>query len=46
MFISISKSFSDFDVDLSYIYQEATELPSQTKGVEVKNTIVSLKYRY
>jgi len=46
MFIGISKSFSNFEIALSYVYQEATELPSQTKDVEVRNAIFSLRYKY
>jgi len=46
IFMGLGKSFSSVDVNLNYIYQEATELPSQTKEVEIRNIMISLKYRY
>jgi len=42
----IGKKIKGFDLSLSYIYQEAEELPSETKNVEVRNTLLLLGYSF
>jgi hypothetical protein len=37
---------STINCALSYIYQEATELPSQNSNVEVHNTVLTLGYKF
>ncbi len=42
----VGKHFGDLDVTLKYIYQEATEIPTQNENVKVKNVIFQLGYRF
>ncbi len=43
---SIGKKYKGLNMSVSYIYQEATELPSQTHDVKVKNIVLTLGYKF
>ncbi len=46
MMAAIGKKFGTFDLMFKYVYQEAEELPINNPGVEVRNSVVSLGYRF
>jgi hypothetical protein len=43
---SVGKEFDDFFVNLRYIKQFATEVPSENEGVEVSNIALNLSYKF
>jgi hypothetical protein len=46
MMAAIGKKFKGWNLMLAYVYQEAEELPIHNEGVQVRNTIISLGYRF
>ena len=42
----IGKHFDWGDIKLQYIYQEATEVPIDNKGVEVENVVLQVGYKF
>jgi len=42
----IGKSFQWGEISVTYIYQEATEIATNTQGVTVKNLVVQMKYHF
>ena len=46
MMAAVGKKFGPFDLMFRYVYLEAEELPMKNSGVEVRNSVVSLGYRF
>ena len=46
MMAALGKRFDSLDLMFKYVYQEAEELPMKNSGVEVRNTIIMLGYRF
>jgi len=43
---AVGKKFGAFDLMFTYVYLEAEELPMKNSGVEVRNSVISLGYRF
>ncbi|OQX57835.1 MAG: hypothetical protein B5M52_06555 [Helicobacteraceae bacterium 4484_230] len=46
MMAALGKRFESLELMLKYVYQEAEELPMKNSGVEVRNTVIMLGYRF
>jgi len=42
----VGKHFKDTDINLKYVYQNATEIPVKNENVHVKNIIMELAYHF
>ncbi len=42
----VGRKFGNMDLNLTYVYQEATEIPIQNHNVKVQNIILQLVYRF